>query len=88
MAVKRPRVRDSDGEVMLESSQYSSETDPLEERALEQMVVGVSTRKYQRSLEDVPSSMGPRSASKSAVSRRFVAATKKQLRTCPNTPVA
>lgn len=82
VAVKRPRVRNADGEVALDSYEYFSETDPLEERALEQMVVGVSTRKYQRSLEEVPSSMAPRSTSKSAVSRRFVAATHKQLRTC------
>jgi len=85
--VKRPRVRNSEGEVMLESYQYFSESDPLEERALEQMVVGVSTRKYQRSLEEVPSSMGPRSTSKSAVSRRFVAATRQQLRTCLKAPI-
>lgn len=82
VAVKRPRVRNADGEVALDSYKYFSETDPLEERALEQMVVGVSTRKYQRSLEEVPSSMAPRSTSKSAVSRRFVAATHKLLRTC------
>ena len=80
--VKRPRVRNVDGEVMLDSYRYFSQSDPLQERAWEQMVVGVSTRKYQRSLEDVPNAMDPRSTSSSAVSRRFVAATKKQLRTC------
>jgi len=82
VAVKRPRVRDAEGEVMLDSYRYFSESDPLQARALEQMVVGVSTRKYQRSLEDVPAAMDPRSTSKSAVSRRFVAATKRQLKTC------
>jgi putative transposase len=87
VTVKRPRVRNSDGEVALDSYQYFSDTDPLEERALEQMVVGVSTRKYRRSLEEVPATMGPRSTSKSAVSRRFVAATRKQLRTCLKAPL-
>jgi len=87
VAVKRPRVRNSNGEVTLDSYQYFSETDPLDDRALEQMVVGVSTRKYRRSLEDVPSSMRPRSTSKSAVSRRFVAATREQLKTCLRAPI-
>ncbi|MCP4447348.1 MAG: hypothetical protein GY811_18670 [Myxococcales bacterium] len=47
VAVTRPRVRNADGEVMLNRYQYFSQNDPLEERALEQMVIGVSTRKYQ-----------------------------------------
>lgn len=85
--VKRPRVRDTEGEVTLDSYQYFSETDPLEKRAMEQMIVGVSTRKYQRSLEDVDTRTHPRSTSKSAVSRRFVAATQKQLKKCLRTRI-
>lgn len=42
--------------------------DPLEKRALEQMVLGVSTRKYRRSLEDVPAGTKTRGESRSAVS--------------------
>jgi len=38
----------------------------------------VSTRKYRRSLEKVPSDVVERGISKSAVSRRFVAATGKK----------
>jgi putative transposase len=87
VAVKRPRVRNSEGEVMLDSYRHFSETDPLQERALEQMVVGVSTRKYRRSLEEVPASMDARSTSKSAVSRRFIAATQKQLHACLKAPL-
>ncbi|MCP4445485.1 MAG: hypothetical protein GY811_09100, partial [Myxococcales bacterium] len=75
VAVKRHRVRDSDGEVMLDRSQYFSENNPLQERALEQMVVGVSSRKCQRSLEEVPVGMSTRNTSKSAVGRLFVAVT-------------
>jgi transposase-like protein len=45
------------------------------ERALQQMLVGVSTRKYDRSLEAVPDGVTARGASKSAVSRRFVSKT-------------
>lgn len=77
--VRRPRVRDEDGEVELATwAQFASE-DPLRDRALEQMVIGVSTRKYQRSLEAVPEEVATRGTSRSAVSRRFKAATKKQL---------
>ena len=58
----------------------SSQEDPLEERAVEQMVVGVSTRKYNRSLEPNDDSIASRGTSKSAVSRRFVAATTAKFR--------
>ena len=53
--------------------------DPLHERALEQMLVGVSTRRYARSLEPLPEDMVARGTSRSAVSRRFVAATEQQM---------
>ncbi|PCC68471.1 Transposase, Mutator family [Nannocystis exedens] len=53
--------------------------DPLNRRAVEQMLIGVSTRKYGRSLEKVPEDVKTRGTSKSAVSRRFVAATGAEL---------
>ena len=53
--------------------------DPLFDRAVEQMVLGVSTRNYARSLEPVPKESQTRGASKSAVSRRFVTATSEAL---------
>lgn len=74
-SVRRPRARDADGEVTLPSWSAFRERDPLDERAVEQMLVGVSTRKYARSLEPVDSSLVTRGTSKSAVSRRFVAKT-------------
>jgi transposase-like protein len=81
VSVKRPRARTRDGnEVQLPTFERFSAEDPLFERAVEQMVVGVSTRKYDRSLEDVPAQVGVRGTSKSAVSRRFVAATTARLR--------
>lgn len=43
------------------------------------MLVGVSTRSYARSLEPVPDELLTRGTSRSAVSRRFVAATEKQM---------
>jgi putative transposase len=75
VSVRRPRVRDDDGEVTLPSWRTFRDRDPLSERAVEQMLVGVSTRKYDRSLEPVDRSLKTRGTSKSAVSRRFVAAT-------------
>jgi transposase-like protein len=78
--VKRPRARTLEGqEVELPSWQAFSAEDPLQERAVEQMLVGVSTRKYRRSLEPVPSDVKARGTRKSAVSRRFVAATEAQM---------
>lgn len=76
VAVRRPRVRDREGrEVRLPTWEALEGDDPLTHRAVEQMLVGVSTRKYARSLEAVPPSAKTRGTSKSAVSRRFVAAT-------------
>lgn len=78
--VKRPRARTLDGnEVVLPSWTAFAAEDPLHERALTQMLVGVSTRKYGRSLESVPDGVSTRGTSKSAVSRRFVATTETQM---------
>jgi len=80
VAVKRPRVRSTDGkEVPLPSWEKFAADDPLNERAVEQMVVGVATRKYARSLEPLPAGTKSRGTSKSAVSRRIVEATAKTL---------
>lgn len=78
--VQRPRVRHNGREVPLTTWEGLGDDDPLNRRAVEQMLIGVSTRKYRRSLEDVPADVVERGISKSAVSRRFVAATGKQLR--------
>jgi transposase-like protein len=80
VSVDRPRARTVTGEeVGLPSWRFFAEEDPLTERALEQMIVGVSTRKYARSLEPVAPSVSTRGTSKSAVSRRFVAKTEAQM---------
>lgn len=79
VTVTRPRVRDGEGEVPLPSWTEFAAEDPLNERALEQMVLGVSTRKYARSLEALPAEVASRGTSRSAVSRRFKAMTTKQL---------
>jgi transposase-like protein len=79
--VRRPRARDAQGEVTLPSWAAFRDRDPLNERAVEQMIVGVSTRKYDRSLEPVDRKLRTRGTSKSAVSRRFVAATEARVKT-------
>lgn len=80
LKVRRPRARYAGGkEVVLPSWKQFSDDDPLNERALEQMILGVATRKYGRSLETLPDEVKSRGTSKSAVSRRFVEETSKLL---------
>ena len=74
--MKRPRVRSVGGrELKLPTWEHFAGMDPLGERAYEQMLVGVATRQYGRSLEPLGTGVAARGTSKSAVSRRFVAAT-------------
>ena len=78
--VRRPRARTIDNhEVELPSWAAFAVEDPLHERAVEQMLVGVSTRRYARSLEPLSDNVVERGTSRSAVSRRFVAATETQM---------
>lgn len=80
VAVRRPRVVDRNGhEMPLETWTELASRDPLGVRALEQMAIGVATRKYARSLESLPNGIETRGTSKSAVSRRFVALTTEKL---------
>ena len=79
VALRRPRVRANGDEVPLPTFQAMASEDPLNRRVVEQMLVGVATRQYARSLEPLPAAMVSRGTSKSAVSRRFVAKTAAQL---------
>src|SRR5260221_842405 len=81
VTIRRPRVRDEDGEVQLSTWEHFAGADPLTPRAVEQMVLGVSTRNYERSIEPAPPGMQTRGTSRSAVSRRFVAATQETFTT-------
>ncbi len=82
VAVRRPRARTVAGtEVSLPSWVTFGAEDPLDTRAVEQMLIGVSTRRYERSLEPVAAEVPTRGTSKSAVSRRFVAATERAMGT-------
>jgi putative transposase len=81
--VSRPRMRavDGSGELPVPSYELFSQTEVLGRMAMERMLAGLSTRRYPVGLEPV----GQRteqiavSTSKSAVSRRFVAATQTAL---------
>ena len=80
VTLPRPRVRSLDGhELELPAWKQWSDEDPLEERALAQMLLGVSTRGYASSLEPLPAPLPERGKSRSAVSRRFVRRTQKRL---------
>lgn len=82
VSIRRPRVHHTKGgEVQLPTYASFSKTDPLDERSIEQMLIGVATRKYARSLEPTPTAIKTRGTSKSAVSRRFVARTQAELET-------
>jgi len=82
--VSRPRVRDRAGkEVSLESWQVLRDGDLLLEWALNLMVLNVSTRKYHRAVrlpEGDLAKAGGDGTSKSAVSRRFVALSRKKMK--------
>src|SRR6202166_4967244 len=80
VAMQRPRARTVEGhELRLPSWRQWSARDFLAERAVEQMVLGVSTRGYARSLEPPPETVAVRGISKSAVSARFVYGTERKL---------
>ena len=68
--VKRPRVRSRDGrhELVLPSWERFQQEDPLRDRAWEQILAGVSTRNYARSLEPTEEGMDSCGVSGSSVS--------------------
>ena len=87
VTLQRPRVRTAAGEVPLPTFQTMAATDPLDRRVVEQMLVGVATRQYARSLEPLGPEVESRGTSKSAVSRRFVARTTAQLAAWQSAPL-
>ena len=83
VAVERPRARSVDGreEVALGTYAHFADRDPLTRVVLEQMLAGVSTRRFSRTREPVGQDVVDveRSTSKSAASRAFVGRTREQL---------
>jgi putative transposase len=84
VGVRRPRVRttgEDAREVPLESYRAFTSTDLLAEGVVARMLAGLSTRRYTAGLEPVGQGVEQAASgtSKSAVSRRFVAATAERL---------
>ena len=80
IAVRRLRARSLDaGELALPTFEWAAAADPLDAATLAAMASGVSTRRYSASQQPVPARHRPSAASKSAVSRRFVALSRQQL---------
>ncbi|MGH3041988.1 MAG: IS256 family transposase [Gaiellaceae bacterium] len=81
--IDRPRVRaaDGSGEVPLATYRHFADRDPLTGVVLEQVLAGVSTRRFSRTREPVGQDLveAERSTSKSAVSREFVGRTREHL---------
>jgi putative transposase len=81
--VDRPRVRSADGaqELPLPTWQVFASTELLDQLTLERMLAKLSTRRYHHGLEPVGSQVEHTATgtSRSAVSRRFVAATEHAL---------
>jgi putative transposase len=81
--VRRPRMRatDGSGELAVASYELFSQTEVLGRMAMERMLAGLSTRRYPVGLEPVGArtEQVATSTSRSAVSRRFVAATETAL---------
>ena len=92
VAVGRPRARTADGEheVPLATYAHFADRDPLIRVVLEQMLAGVSTRRFARTREPVGEDVlsVERSSSKSAVSREFVGRTREHLAALMNRPLA
>lgn len=82
VVVDRPRVRRAGkggGEIPLPSVEAFRAADPLSARVAEQIVLGVSTRGYERSLEPVPEETTSRGTSKSSASRALIDKTTEKL---------
>lgn len=82
VVVERPRVRrrgNGGREVELPSVASAKYADPMPAHVAEQVVVGVSTRGYGRSLEPLDESLESRGASKSNASRALIERTTEKL---------
>lgn len=83
VSIERPRIRvrgkGKNKEVELPTIEALRAGDPLSARVAEQIVLGVSTRGYERSLEPIEPELGGRGASKSNASRALIDATTEKL---------
>ena len=81
IAITRPRARALQAQKLsLPTFEWAGQTDPLNAATLSAIAAGVSTRRYETTLDTLPESEVQSSVSKSAVSRRFVALSAEKLR--------
>ena len=87
--ILHPRVRDirDNKEKDLETVKKYKDSEILSRRQMEQMIIGISTRKYKRSLETGSLGLKTNNDSKSSVSRNFIAMTKAKLEAWRNEPI-
>jgi len=87
--ILHPRVRNikDNSEKELETVKKYKDSEILNRRQMEQMIIGVSTRKYKRSLETGSLELKTNCDSKSSVSRNFIAMTKAKLEAWRNDPI-
>jgi transposase-like protein len=79
IAVPRLRARGEAGELGLPSFLWAADRDPLDNHTLAVIGAGVSTRRYRRTLDTLPTGVQETSTSKSAVSRRFVTLSRRRM---------
>jgi transposase-like protein len=82
VVIERPRVRrkgKGGKEVELPTIEALRDSDPMPERVAEQVLVGVSTRGYERSLEPVDKELKTRGTSKSNASRALIERTSEKV---------
>lgn len=72
---------------MLPSVRRFQQEDPVPERVLNQILVGVTTRRYDASLEPAPPGVVGRGTSKSAASRHLVARMASKMKAYLSTPL-
>lgn len=76
LQVKKPRVRNEDGEVELQTYATLQGYDMFSKTIMDHMLAGVSTRKYDQLLEEIEGGLG---VSKSMASKAFVQSSKQSL---------
>lgn len=87
VSVEKPRVRSKleNKEITIETLNHFQEEDLLNTSALKRIINGVSVRKYQNTLDEIP--IESHSISKSSVSRRFTKVTEKLLQEFLSRPI-
>jgi transposase-like protein len=86
--LRKPRVRSVAGaEMELPTWREMADEDPLHHRIVEQILLGVSSRGYEGSLEPVPEEIPTAGTRRSSVSRRFTARTAEQARAFLSRPL-